>query len=78
MSDNPLASIAELSRKSAPSTSSLALASWGAWAGGMAKDFDEPMRLAAGWVSFGAMTLGVFLFAITIAISVFKSGVKAS
>jgi hypothetical protein len=44
----------------------------------MAKDFDEPMRLAAGWVSFGAMTLGVFLFAITIAISVFKSSVKAS
>lgn len=78
MSDNPLTTIAELSRKSAPSTSSLALASWGAWAGGLAKDFDEPMRVVAGWVSLAAMSLGILIFAITVVVSMFKGGSQST
>jgi len=52
-------------------TGALALAAWGMWAGGQAKQFHEPMIVCATSICLIAASLGVTLLAFTVCRSVF-------
>ena len=48
----------------------MALAAWGMWAGGQAKQFHEPMIVCATSICLIAASLGVILLAFTVCRSV--------
>lgn len=50
----------------------LALAAWGMWAGGQARQFHEPMIVCATSICLIAASLGVILLTVTVFRSVFS------